>query len=158
VFAIEVLPFAIGFALFFRSTAKLSAMGRLLPNLSMLNTSAVLVTFIFAVVMPLYFVVPQYMIGRTVKKIKAKVSAELQIRINLLLGKTRDGTSLRDLREMQILKDAEAELYKSSDFPVSAFDMAKPLISLLPSIGTLLSSEAIMKTLKQAATQFISRL
>ncbi|MFN3322821.1 MAG: hypothetical protein ACK5AZ_04935 [Bryobacteraceae bacterium] len=158
VFAIEVLPFAIGFALLFRSTDELSAMGRMLPNLWMLHTSAILVTFVFAFVMPLYFIVPQYMIGRTVMKIKAKVAAGLQARINSLLTKSWDKMSPRELREFQIVKDVEAELHNSRDFPVSIFDMSKPLVSLLPSVLSLLTSEAIIKTLKQAGEQIFSRL
>jgi hypothetical protein len=154
VFAVEVLPFSIGFALFSRSTQTLVSMGKLEANVRMLTTSAVLVMLILIVIMPLYFFMPQLLIRASVTRVKAKLAQQYQTRLNALLSRSEELTE-RELREFALLREAESELHNSASFPVSVTDMAKPFLPLLPSVGTLLASDAIMRSLKQALRQIL---
>jgi hypothetical protein len=149
VFAVEVLPFPIGFAIFSGSTPALAAMGKLKANTWMLTTSGVLILLIFLVIMPLYFVMPQLIVRSNVKRVKAKFARQYQGRLNALMSQSDERMTLRDIREFNFLRDAESELHKSPSFPLGFTDMAKPFLPLLPSIGTLLASDAIMKSLTQ---------
>lgn len=150
-FAIEVLPFAIGFACFSYSTQQMTGLGKIKANSATLMVSSVIVLFIFIIIMPLYFMLPQLIIRARVKKITAKISKEYQARLNALLSGIGKGIQENDAKEFALLKEAEVALSKSGSFPLGFVDFAKPFLSLAPSLGALFASGNMVKILKEVA-------
>jgi hypothetical protein len=150
VYAVETLPFAIGFAGFSYSTKALSGAGRMAPNSAALLL-AMTILMAFLVYVLTYFLVPQWMLSSRVRQIKRRFLGEYQDRINLLLGKAGGALTDADLKTFQMLREAEEKINGSPALPLSILDVAKMLLPLLASLGAVFSDKDRMKTVQSAA-------
>jgi hypothetical protein len=158
VFAVEVLPFALGFLIFSHSIPTLATRGYMEPNHFALNLSAIVIFFLFVVFMPSYFLAPQWIIARRIKEAKAKLLESYQARINSLLSDAGAGWTEKRMQEYQVFSSVEQTLANSSTIPIGPLDMAKPFFTLLPSIASVLANDTFLKILKQVSKGVLSWL